>query len=117
VEAGGQEPSSQNTLNTLFYPDPSQRILALCLDIQEDFSVMKVETLLRLAGERAGGEIQWREWSPYLSPTSLRWGGVFHQASCDPEGVSLNPHNISICRASFGHDNVVYQVVGGFSSS
>ena len=59
-----------------FFPNPSQRILALCLDVQEGFSVMKVETLLRLAGERAG-EIQWREWSPHLSPTSLRWGETF----------------------------------------
>ena len=71
AEAGGYQPSPQDTMIALFYPDPSQRILALSLDIKDGFLVMKVETLLRLARERAGGKIQWREWNPYLFETFL----------------------------------------------
>jgi hypothetical protein len=66
VEASGYEPSPQETLVAPFYPDPSQRILAMSLDTQDGYSVMKVETFLRLARERAGGRVQWREWSPHL---------------------------------------------------
>ena len=77
VEAGGHEPSPQDTLTAPFYPDPSQRILALSRDVQEGFSVMKVGTLLRLAREQARGEVRWGEWSPHLLQTSLKWGGVF----------------------------------------
>jgi hypothetical protein len=58
-----------------FYPDPSQRIIALSLDPRKGPLVMRVETLLRLARERAGGEIWWREWNSYLVETFL--GGDF----------------------------------------
>lgn len=73
VEAGGHMPSPQEILTAPFYPDPSQRIIAMSLNIYDGFLVMKVETLLRLARERAGGKIQWQEWSPYLIQPYLKW--------------------------------------------
>jgi hypothetical protein len=70
-EAGGYHPSLQDTLSsTPFYPASSQRILALSLEPQRGFGVIKVETLLKLARERAGEEIHWEEWKPYLVETS-----------------------------------------------
>ena len=71
VEAGGYKPSTQDVLHAPLYPDPSQRILALSLHPREGFLVMRVETLLRLAREQAGGEIGWEEWNPYLIEASL----------------------------------------------
>ena len=65
VEDGGHEPSPQDTLVAPFYPDPSQRILGVSVEI-EDCLVMKIETFLELAREREGGEFQWEEWSPHL---------------------------------------------------
>jgi len=65
VEDGGHEPSPQDTMVAPFYPDPSQRILGVLVKIR-DCLVMKVETFLELARERAGGEFQWEEWGPYL---------------------------------------------------
>ena len=71
MEAGGYKPSLQDVLHAPFYPDPSQRILALSLHPRKGFLVMRVETLLRLAREQAGGEIGWEEWNPYLIEASL----------------------------------------------
>ena len=65
-EAGGYNPSPQDILSAPFYPDPSQRILALSMGPQWGFYITKVERLLRFARERAGGEIQWEEWKPCL---------------------------------------------------
>ena len=71
MEAGGYKPSLQDVLHAPFYPDPSQRILALSLHPRKGFLVMRVETLLRLARERAGRGILWEEWNPYLIETPL----------------------------------------------
>lgn len=70
-EAGGYNASAQDILATPFYPAPSQRILALSTDPQGWFCVMKVEALLKLARERAGEEVQWEEWKPYLAQIFL----------------------------------------------
>ena len=71
-EAGGYKPSPQDTLTAPFYPDPSQRIFALSLKPQRTLRVIKVETFLRLARERAGREVQWREWKSHLVETLLK---------------------------------------------
>ena len=68
-DTGGHKPSPQEMLAAPFYPDPSQRILALSTELQWGFYVMKVETLLRLVRERAGEDIQWEEWKSYMIET------------------------------------------------
>ena len=68
-EASGYNPSPRDILSAPFYPDPSQRILALSMGPQWGFHVIKVERLLRFARERAGEEIQWEEWKQYLFET------------------------------------------------
>lgn len=65
-EEGGYRPSTQDILTAPFYSDVSQRILALSAGFKKGFYVMKVETLLRSAKERAGEEVQWEEWKPCL---------------------------------------------------
>lgn len=71
-DAGGRKPSPQDILSAPFYPDPSQRILALFPEPWTGFYVTKVETLLKIARERAGEEIRWEEWNSYLIETT--WG-------------------------------------------
>ena len=56
-------------LSAPFYPDPSQRILAMSMDPFWGYYVMKVETLLRFAIERVGEDIQWEEWKTCLIET------------------------------------------------
>ena len=65
-DTGGYKPSPQEILTAPFYPEPSQRILALSTEPQKEFSIMRVETLLRFARERAGKEIRWEDWKRYL---------------------------------------------------
>ena len=68
--AGEYQPSPQDTLSAPFYPDPSQRILALSLEHRCGFYVIKAEVLLRLARERFGEVVRWEEWRPYLVETA-----------------------------------------------
>ena len=68
-DAGGYKPSPQDTLAAPFYPDPSQRILALYVEPQRELYVVKAETLLRLAMGRVGEELQWEEWKSCLIET------------------------------------------------
>ena len=68
-DTGGYKPSPQDTLAAPFYPDPSQRILALYMKSQGGLHVVKIETLLRLAMGRVGEEIQWEEWKSCLIET------------------------------------------------
>lgn len=86
VETGGYKPSPQDILTAPFYPGPSQRILTLSLDPRKCMLVMKVETLLRLARERAGGKIQWQEWNQYLFETTV--GAEFRLSPCVRSWVS-----------------------------
>jgi len=69
-ELGGYQPSPQDILAAPFYPDPSQRILVLPVEAQSWFYVIKVETLLKLARERAGEGIEWEDWEPFLIRTA-----------------------------------------------
>ena len=71
-EAGGYKPTPQDILSAPFYPDPFRRILALSMGPGWGHHVMKVETLLRFAIERAGEEVQWEEWKPCLIEASPR---------------------------------------------
>jgi hypothetical protein len=101
AEAGGYKPSPQDALHAPFYPDPSQRILALSLDPRKSFLVMRIETLLRLARERAGEVIQWGEWNSYLYETFL--GGDFYRSryvQCWVSGFRL--FRVSILRDMSG---------------
>lgn len=69
IEANGYKPSPQDILTAPFYPEPSQRILAFYPEPKGTILAMKVETLLWLAKEKAGGEVRWQEWEPYLFDT------------------------------------------------
>ena len=82
-DTGGYKPSPQEILTAPFYPEPSQRILALSTEPQKEFSIMRVETLLRFAKERAGKEIRWEEWKLYLIGIVLQKapGTLFHMRS------------------------------------
>jgi hypothetical protein len=60
-DLGGHEPSREESSLAPFYPDPSQRLLAIELNTSE-FSVIKVETLLGLAREHQRTELRWEEW-------------------------------------------------------
>ena len=84
-ETGGYKPSPQDLLTAPFYPDPSQRILALSVEPQGGFYVVKVETLLRIARERAGEAIQWEEWKPSLIETAQ---GTHSRTYCREHWVS-----------------------------
>ena len=107
-ETGGYKPSPQDLLAAPFYPDPSQRILALSVEPRNAFYVMKVETLLRIARERAGGVVQWEEWKPSLIETARgnhsrtyrrgHWVSgfrLFSTSSVSSEGSDLRVHDFS----------------------
>lgn len=55
-----------------FYPDPSQRVVALVFHPRWGLAnkaqrgcVVRSETLLRLGREKGGGDIKWDEWGKY----------------------------------------------------
>ena len=62
VEPGGHEPSPEEGLFAPFYPDASQRVLAVHLRGCESILVLKTEELLRLARERGGAALEWEQW-------------------------------------------------------
>ena len=64
-DLGGRVPSCEDELFAPFYPDPSQRVLAVvffgCI------IVAKIEALLKLARERKGEHLQWAEWQTHVT--------------------------------------------------
>jgi hypothetical protein len=67
-DLGGHEPSRVDARFAPFYPDVSQRVLAIRLSYLEYFLVVKEETLLRLAQERKGENLRWEEWKDHGTP-------------------------------------------------
>ena len=54
-----------------FYPDPSQRILALSYRVHGKCHVINVELLLELAKEREGQHVMWEEWIAHTIEVQL----------------------------------------------
>ena len=74
LERGVHKPSPAESLAP-FYPDPTQRIIALDTHSRPQFLVLRVETLLKLVKDRGGTDIGWEEWKnhaviPTRSPRS-----------------------------------------------
>src|SRR5258708_1342156 len=63
----GHQPSCADDLFTPFYPDPSQRVIAVQFPRYDDGFVIKAETVLRLVQEREGEDLDWEEWKEYVT--------------------------------------------------
>ena len=50
-----------------FYPDTSQRVSVVRFPNEDRFLVVGTEALLRLAQERKGEEVHWREWQAHAT--------------------------------------------------
>jgi hypothetical protein len=66
-DLGGHEPSYTDDLFAPFYPDPSQRVLAIDFISYDGVAVMKEETLLSLVQERKGEVLRWGEWGELVT--------------------------------------------------
>jgi len=65
LEPGGYEPSHDEVSFAPFYPDASQRVLAIDLCGCGTIYVVKTEVLLKLARERRGADIEWWQWKEH----------------------------------------------------
>ena len=70
-DLGGHVPSREDEPFPPFYLDPSQRVIAVALF--GSISVVRTETLLRLARGRKGEHLQWEEWRTHV--TCIEWNG------------------------------------------
>ena len=77
-ELGGYEPSLEEGLLAPFYPDTSQRVLTVEFATSGDLFVMRVETLLRLARARGGGDLQWEEWQAHVVRVQYRGTRIYN---------------------------------------
>ena len=68
-EAGWSDPAEVIGQDVPFYPDPSQRVLALVFQDVDDkiqgICVVRSETLLKLAKEQGKGVIEWDVWEGF----------------------------------------------------
>jgi hypothetical protein len=64
-EPCGHIPSPDELMAAPFYPDRSQRILALSFGRHNTFYVINMELLLELAREREGRDVGWDEWGAH----------------------------------------------------
>ena len=70
----GHEPSCTDILSTPFYPDPSQRVLAVRFVNRNELLVMRLEMVLRLVEEREGEELgrgEWEDLVTWVEPTCM----------------------------------------------
>jgi len=65
LEPGGYEPSSGEDSFAPFYPDASQRVLAVDLCGTGMIYVVKTEVLLKLAREWGPADIEWKRWKAH----------------------------------------------------
>ena len=65
IEPCGHIPSLGELTTAPFYPDHSQRILAMHIGFAS-YYVINVEQLLKLAHEREGQHVGWDEWGAYM---------------------------------------------------
>jgi hypothetical protein len=66
-DLGGHEPSNADELFAPFYPDASQRLLAVECLFYGYLLVAKAETFLRLVQEREGENLPWGEWKDIMT--------------------------------------------------
>ena len=76
LEPGMHRPSPEDS-TAPFYPDPSQRIVALTVRDSCHF-VLRLGALLKFLGSREGSEIQWEEWRNLviIPSTNLKPRGI-----------------------------------------
>jgi len=65
LEAGGYEPSYDEVSFAPFYPDASQRVLAIEFHGRGTICVVKTEVLLKLAREQGATDIEWGQWKAH----------------------------------------------------
>ena len=66
LDQGGHKPSREEGLLAPFYPDTSQRVLAVQFhDYHQSVFAMKTEILLRLAQGRGGTDVYWAQWGAH----------------------------------------------------
>jgi len=66
LDQGGHKPSREEGSLAPFYPDTSQRVLAVeFYDYHQSVFVMKTEVLLGLAQGRGGADIYWAQWGTH----------------------------------------------------
>lgn len=62
---GGHRPSPEEELHAPFYPDPSQRMLAIVLPERAVCFVVGIEALLKLAREWGDANLEWEQWGAH----------------------------------------------------
>ena len=81
---GRYQPPHEDGLPPPFYPDPSQKVFAV--ELQVGVFVMKIETLLRLAQQRKGQCLRWEEWCTHAVRVSRDWD--------DTRGTWVSDHRL-----------------------
>lgn len=65
LELGGHKPSREESLFASFYPDTSQRILAVKFRNPGSIFVVRTEILIRMSQERGDTTLQWEQWKAH----------------------------------------------------
>ena len=91
LESGGYEPSHDEVSFAPFYPDASQRVLAIEFCARGTICVVKTEVLLKLAREQGGTDIEWGQWKAHafeVRPGNLvaRWVSGHRLFCVSPSG-------------------------------
>jgi len=76
LDQGGYKPSPEEASLAPFYQDASQRVLAVEFYMNESAFVMKAEALLKLARERGGADLEWKQWNAHAVEVQTRGGIV-----------------------------------------
>ena len=97
IEPYGYIPSLDELMIAPFYPDRSQRILAVHFVQRGPCYTINTELLLELAREREGQDVEWDEWGIYT--IEVRGGGLGDLSQIRVSGCRL------FCIAPDGADN------------
>ena len=95
IEPSGHSPSPGELMTAPFYPDRSQRMLAVYFDFNLCY-VINTEVLLKLARGREGQHVGWDDW------------GARTIEVCGGDLELLGPICISGCRLFYGVSNAAY---------
>jgi len=115
LESGGYEPSYDKVSFAPFYPDASQRVLAIDFCGCETICVVKTEVLLKLAQEQGVTDIEWGQWKAHafdVRPGYLvvRWVSGHRLFCVSPSGSGGEATRIEVydfsARAS-GRESVI----------
>ena len=103
-ESCSYAPSPDELKAAPFYPDPSQRILALCFGGTHKLVVIKTELLLQLAQEWRKRSVSWGEWGETVQ---VDGGGKFSVwiSGCQMFIIHKNPGPFALQIYDFGQES------------